>query len=108
MAESTEPQVVDPKTATTEISYCPHLNLYHYKRADGDEFFFDTAQLEVSIESYLKQGNSRDADFMAQLTAWARKFPHKTATFYADGRFEVRKLDPRKDDEEIPSPDQSK
>jgi len=37
MAESTEHQVADPKSATTEISYCPHLNLYHYKRADGDE-----------------------------------------------------------------------
>jgi hypothetical protein len=108
MAESTEHQVADLKSATTEISYCPHLNLYHYKRADGDEFFFDTAQLEASIENYLKQGSSREADFMAQLTAWARKFPHKTATFYADGRFEVRKLEPHKNDEEIPSSDQSK
>ena len=97
MADASEKPVVDPKDVTTEISYCPHLGIYYYKGADGFESFFDTAQLEISIDTYLKQGNAGEADFMSRLTAWARKFPHKVAIFHADGRFEVRKLEPYKD-----------
>ena len=91
----TRPEQVSPEQATTEISYCPHLGVYHYKRVDGAEFYFNTDELEKSVESYLKSGNVREAEFMGTLTAWARKFPHKVATFFADGRFEVRKVTPR-------------
>ena len=93
----TEP-TSDFKDATTEISFSPHLGIYHYKRGDGEEWFFNTEQLEASIDAYLKQGNAQEADFMGGLTAWARKFPHKVAVFYPDGRFEVRKIESRKDE----------
>jgi hypothetical protein len=85
-------------SSTTQISFCPHLSLYHYKRADDTEYFFDEDQLEKAIETYLGVGDTRQAEFMATLTSWARKFPHKLVTIYADGRFRVQKLEPRKRD----------
>jgi hypothetical protein len=97
MTDAAEKPVVDPKDLTTMISYCPHLDIYYYKGTDELESFFDTVQLEISIDTYLRQGNAGEADFMSRLTAWARKFPHKVAVFHADGRFEVRKLEPHKD-----------
>jgi hypothetical protein len=83
---------VDPSLATTEISFCPRLGIYHYKRADGTEYFFDSTQLEKSIKTYQEVGDLRLADFMVQLTSWAREFPHKLVTIFPDSRFEVRDL----------------
>jgi hypothetical protein len=101
------PEPVSAENATTEISFCPHLGIYHYKRQDGTEYFFDTEKLEQSINTYLKEGLSQEADFMIQLTAWGRKFPHKVATFHADGSFTVRKLEPIKSEttDETESPE---
>ena len=67
-----------------QISYCSDLGIYHYVRTDGDEFFFDDDKLEQSIAVYLSQGKNVDAEFMALLTADARKYPHKIL-IYADG-----------------------
>ena len=73
----------------TMICYCPELRLYHYLRSDGDEFLFTEDQLVASIEAYQAQGQTRDARFMADLTAWGRQFPHKIVTFNSDGTFLV-------------------
>ena len=77
------------KNITVEISYCPILGMYHYKRTDG-EYFFDADQLEQSLEAYLLDGKKMDAEYMAKLTAFARVFSHKLVTFFADKTFEVR------------------
>ena len=99
MSEPTVPPVppksIDPSQATTQISYCPHLDIYNFKRVDG-EYFFDTPALEASIETYQTTGDLRQADFMAALTSFARKFPHKVITIFPDLTFEIRKLSPRK------------
>lgn len=78
--------------AATEIAYCPHLGIYHYRRADGDEFLFEELGLERAIESYLKQADTRQAEFMAALTAFARKFPHQVVSFDGDGNLNLREL----------------
>jgi hypothetical protein len=70
---------------STKISYCPHLDLYHFCHVDGTEYFFDTPQLEKSIESYQRAGDHRQAEFMAMLTSFGRNFPHKIVAFDADG-----------------------
>jgi len=84
-----------PASAATEISFCPHLNLYHYRRADGSEYFFNTPQLEQSVEAYAKAGDPRQAEFMAVLTSFARKFPHKVVSFDAEGQLNLRELMPQ-------------
>lgn len=82
----------DPSQATTQISYCPLLDIYHYWRADGTDYLFDTHALLTTVETYLREGKERLAEFMGQLTSWARQFPHKLVTIHPDGRFEVRNL----------------
>lgn len=76
----------------TEIAHCPHLGLYHYRKADGEEFIFDELQLEKSIETYLAQNDARQAEFMAMLTGFARQFPHQVVSFDAEGRLNLREL----------------
>lgn len=92
--------VVPGKDITVQISYCPALGLYHYRRSDG-EYFFDGDQLEQSLEAYLLDGKKMDAEYMAKLTSFARVFPHKLVTFFADKTFEVRDpvVAPLEDDE---------
>ena len=75
-----------------QISYCPDLCIYHYIRTDGDEFFFDDDKLEQSIAVYLSQGKKLDAEFMALLTADARKYPHKILIY--EGGKPPRIVDP--------------
>ena len=75
-----------------QISYCPELCTYHYVRTDGDEFFFDDNKLEQSIAVYLSQGKQADAEFMALLTADARKYPHKILIY--EGGKPPRIVDP--------------
>jgi hypothetical protein len=76
----------------TKISHCPHLGIYHYVRADGSEYLFDTPQLERSIDSYQKQGDARQAEFMAMLTGFARQFPHQVVSFDEEGRLNLQVL----------------
>jgi len=74
----------EPKV--TQISYCPCLGIYHYKRSDGDEFFFDSEKLEQSLMVYVQQGDRRQGEFMAMLTGLARRIPHKIIEIDAEGR----------------------
>ena len=86
-----------------QISYCPELCIYHYIRTDGDEFFFDDDKLEQSIAVYLSQGKKLDAEFMALLTADARKYPHKILIY--EGGKPPRIVDPAPHSfDEVPSP----
>ena len=79
---------VSKKDVAVQISYCPALGLYHYKRFD-EEYFFNNENLEESLEAYLLDGKNVDAEFMAKLTSWARAFPHKIVTFFADKTFKI-------------------
>jgi hypothetical protein len=83
---------VSEASVTTEISYCPHLDVYEYKRVDG-VYRFDTKELEKTVNLYIDQGKTRDADFMAVLTAMARKYPHKRVKFGEDGTCNVTTLE---------------
>ena len=89
----------DASHATTEISYCPFLGLYHYKRANGDEYLFDVDKLELSIMAYVRQGDPRQAEFMAGLTGLARQYPHCIVTLQADMSFKVLVLESRKEEQ---------
>ena len=75
---------------STEISYCPDLDIYHYLKADGTEYFFTSDQLELAIETYGKANDHRQAEFMAGLTAFARRFPHHRLSFDAVGKLSVK------------------
>jgi len=79
-------------SAATEISFCPHLGIYRYKRADGVDYMFDNVQLEQAIESYIKAANPREAEFMAFLTACARKCPHQVVAFDEHGQCNLQEL----------------
>jgi hypothetical protein len=79
-------------SAATEISFCPHLGIYRYKRADGVDYMFDTAQLEATIESYIKVGKAMDAEFMALLTGLARRAPHQVVVFDESGKCRLQPL----------------
>ncbi len=83
-----------PAAVATEIAYCPHLDMYHYKRVDGADYMFDTAQLEKSVEAFAREGKPRDAEFMAILTGLARQYPHKVVAFDEQGRCYLRDLVP--------------
>lgn len=85
--------------AATEIAYCSHLGIYHYRRVDGAEYFFDDAGLEAAVDSYLREGDTRQAEFMVELTALARHFPHQMVSFDAEGKMNLQELLAR----EIPS-----
>lgn len=87
---------VGKQEAVTEIAYCPHLDIYHYRRADGSEYLFDSSQLEKSVEGYQKQGDVRQAEFMAMLTGFARQFPHQVVSFDDRGNLNLRELLERK------------
>lgn len=84
------PEKKDVKKLLVEISYCPCLGIYHYKRSDGDDFSFDNEKLEQILAGYLSQGKSRDAEYMARLTTGARETPHKVLVFDEKGKCEVR------------------
>jgi len=99
-------QVIDvepEKVMTGQISYCPDLGLYHHVRPDG-ESYFTARDVRLEIDKYLAEGRVKEAEFLAGLTAWARDFPHKVTTFYADRSFEVRefKLAPEDDPGSVP------
>jgi hypothetical protein len=96
MADVVPIQTGKPATVATEISYCPNLDVYHYVRFGEDEadYMFTTPQLEKAIETYIKQGDPRQAEFMAILTALARRFPHKKATFDEQGQCYMSDLEP--------------
>lgn len=83
----------DIENSQTLICYCPFLGLYHYKRADGAEFLFDREKLAASLDAYLKQGDQRTAEFMATLTAYARKYPHLVIRVFPDGTFTLGRLE---------------
>ena len=83
----------DVEHAATEIAYCPNLGLYHYKRADGTEHMFDRSQLTIALESYIKQGDVRLAEFMATLTGYARRYPHVFVILLPDGTYNMRKME---------------
>lgn len=78
----------------TEISYCPHLGIYRYRKADGSDYMFDTDQLEKAIDAYIKSGDSRQADFMATLTGMARQYPHQVLSFDENGVCALKPLTP--------------
>jgi hypothetical protein len=78
------------RDVVVEISYCPCLGTYHYKRSDGEEYFWDNDKLEQTLTYYLTQGKARDAEFMARLTTAARETPHKVLVFDGAGKCEVR------------------
>ena len=86
---SDKPAVSDKKLSL-EISYCPRIGIYHYRRTGGDEFFWDNDKLEKTLEGYLAQGKALDAEFMARITTAARETPHKVLVFDSDGKCEVR------------------
>lgn len=79
-------------SAATSISFCPHLGLYHYTRADGVDYLFDTKKLEEAIDGYLKGGDAKQADFMATLTGVARLHPHKIVSFDEEGKCSLSDL----------------
>lgn len=81
-------------SVATKISYCPHLGLYHYTRVDGADYLFDTPKLEMAIDAYLKDGQSRLADFMVNLTALARLHPHQVVSLDENGQCELSDLLP--------------
>lgn len=85
---------------STKISYCPRMDLYRYWHVGEDDCFFDTPMLEKSIEAHMKNGNEQYASFMAQLTAFARKFPHSEVAFYESGEFKITKLSVKKPEED--------
>lgn len=87
----------------TKISYCPRMDLYRYSQAGEDDCLFDTPMLEKSIEAYMQNQEEQKAQFMAQLTAFARKWPHCEVSFFDDGSFKVVKLQPKKDEENAQS-----
>jgi len=91
MAEQEKTEVKE--SAATEISFCPHLGIYRYKRADGSDYMFDSAQLEITVNSYLKAGKSMEAEFMAVLTGFARRYPHKVVSFDEEGKCRLRDLE---------------
>jgi hypothetical protein len=95
MAENIEASsgTTDAAHATTEIAYCPNLGLYHYIRADGTHFIFDREQLETAVESYLKQGDQRQAEFMIGLVGHARRYPHVFVVLFADGTYALRRME---------------
>jgi hypothetical protein len=95
MAENTEAPLgtTDAEHATTEICYCPHLGLYRYKRADGVDYMFDREQLVTAMAAYLREGDRRTADFMANLTLYARQYPHVVVILSPDGTYGLRKLE---------------
>lgn len=104
VAQSIVDQLPDTKVsdeeAVVQISYCPKLDVYHYRRADGAEKFFTEEQLIIAIDTYLHVGDTRNADYMVQLTKYARTFPHSTFTVWPDGRYEIKKLTARKFDDD--------
>jgi hypothetical protein len=79
-------------SVATSISFCPHLGLYHYTRADGVDYLFDTKKLEEAIDAYLKSGDAKQADFMATLTGVARLHPHKIVSFDEEGKCSMSDL----------------
>lgn len=80
---------VPREKVTISISYCPELGLYHYRRSDGDEFWWDNEQLERSLEACIKDGKVVEADWMSRVTTAAREVPHKVAVFSPDGTCKV-------------------
>jgi hypothetical protein len=80
------------QAAATEIAYCSHLQIYHYRRVDGVEQIFDSSQLVKAIETFQKQGDERQAEFMAILTGFARQFPHQVVSFDDQGKLNLREL----------------
>lgn len=91
----------------TEISYCPHLDIYHYKRADGSDYLFNTEQLEKSVEGWVRHGDQRQADFMAVLTGMGRRYPHKCVSFDDSGKCVMRDLDPVPQESDVDEPSKS-
>lgn len=98
--QKTSAGVTDAAHATTQISYCPYLGLYHYRRADGSEYLFDVDKLEIAIINYQKQGDVRQAEFMANLTALARQCPHSIIEIDSELNYKILQLEVRK--EEVP------
>lgn len=98
--ETLAPGTTDAEHATTQISYCPYLGLYHYCRADGEDFMFDVDKLELMLISYQKQGDARQAEFISALTALARQCPHSIVELDSDLNYKILQLEPRR--EEMP------
>ncbi len=92
MVEATTQSGEQKPSVSTEISYCPHIDVYDYTRIDGT-YRFSSAELEKTITLYLEQGKTRDADFMAVLTGMARKYPHMRVKFDEEGNCNITALE---------------
>ncbi len=88
----TTPKAAAPSAPSTKISYCPHLDVYHFCHVDGTEYFFNTPQLEKSIEMYQREGDHKQAEFMAMLTALGRNFPHMETCFDETGKATLNEM----------------
>jgi len=76
----------------SEISYCPYVAVYrHFKLVGGVEVF-DDGHLEKLVESYIKEGASRESDFICFLTSFARKFWHQRVVFNQAGETDLTGL----------------
>jgi len=83
-----------PVSQQASISYCPELGLYHFRQADGQEFFFTNDKLVADIDVCQKAGDQRRAEFLALLSGLARKAPHKELRFDESGNVNVSDLVP--------------
>jgi len=97
MVDDTElpPGTTSAEKATTQISYCPYLGLYHYSRADGEDYLFDAGQLELALMAYQKQGDLRQAEFMSALTSLARQCPNSIVEIDSEMNYKILQLEPR-------------
>ncbi len=73
-----------------EVSYCPHLGIYHYKHSDGTEYFYDNTQLENVLVVHLSQGHAAEAEWISRLASDAREFPHKIIAFNEERKCQFR------------------
>lgn len=92
MADAANAANAANKSFSAKISFCPHLGLYHYVQAGGTEYFFTSDKLVETIQSYVDGGDVERAEFMAGLTAFARRFPHHVLVFDKDGKVDLKEL----------------
>jgi hypothetical protein len=96
-----------PSKVITEIAFCPHLGIYHYRTVDGTEYLFDSSRLEMAVDGYLRNSDAKQAEFMVLLTGFARQFPHQVVSFDEEGTINLRELLvqqlPAESDGDVPS-----
>jgi hypothetical protein len=72
------------------VSFCPELGIYRIEHLGQGEHFFDSWQLVKAVSDCRSEGKDRDADYLMQLTAWARSRPHAVVIFYNDKSYEFQ------------------